>query len=74
MVVSGPMLATELRRRRVPRSVAVGVEAVRRETWIAGDLRAAPTALLVLAALTLTPGDPAAYPNATPAAFGSSEA
>jgi hypothetical protein len=52
------MLATELRRRRVrPRSVADGVEAVRRSTWIAGDLRAAPTALLVLAALTLTPDE-----------------
>lgn len=59
MVVDGPMLATELRRRRVrPRSVADGVQTVNRETWIAGDLRAAPTALLVLAALTLTPGEP----------------
>jgi len=58
MVVDGPMLATELRRRRVkPRSVADGVEGVQRETWIAGDLRAAPTALLVLAALTLSTGD-----------------
>jgi len=61
MVVDGPMLATELRRRRVrPRSVADGVQAVNRETWIAGDLRAAPTALLILAALTLTPGNPSA--------------
>lgn len=61
MVVDGPMLAMELRRRRVrPRSVADGVQAVHRETWIAGDLRAAPTALLVLAALTLTPGDASA--------------
>lgn len=59
MVVDGPMLATELRRRRVPRSVSDGVAVVRRSTWIAGDLRAAPTALLVLAALTLTPGDQA---------------
>lgn len=58
MVVNGPMLATELRRRRVrPRSVADGVEAVDRSTWIAGDLRAADTAILVLAALTLTPGE-----------------
>lgn len=59
MVVDGRMLATELRRRRVPRSVADGVATVRRSTWIAGDLRAAPTSLLVLAALTLTPGDQA---------------
>lgn len=58
MVVNGSMLATELRRRRVrPRSVADGVETVDRSTWIAGDLKAAPTALLVLAALTLTPPD-----------------
>ncbi len=57
MVVDGPMLATELRRRRVrPRSVADGVEAVARSTWIAGDLKAAPTPLLVLAALTLASG------------------
>ncbi|MEW6153803.1 MAG: hypothetical protein AB1673_07425 [Actinomycetota bacterium] len=58
MVVDGPTLATELRRRRVrPKSVADGVEAVQRSTWIAGDLRAADTALLVLAALSLTPGE-----------------
>lgn len=54
MVVDGPTLATELRRRRVPRSVIDDVAAVRRSTWIAGDLRAAPTSLLVLAALTLS--------------------
>jgi hypothetical protein len=55
MVVDGSMLASELRRRRVrPRSVADGVRVVQRSTWIAGDLRAAPTSLLVLAALTLT--------------------
>ena len=60
MVVDGPMLATELRRRRVrPRSVADAVQTVHRSTWIAGDLRAAPTALLVLAALNLTPGEQA---------------
>ncbi len=58
MLVDGPMIATELRRRRhKPRSVADGIESVNRATWIAGDLRAAPTALLVLAAVTLTPGD-----------------
>lgn len=60
VVVNGPMLATELRRRRIrPRSMADAVEAVQRSTWIAGDLRAAPTALLVLAALNLTPGEQA---------------
>lgn len=60
VVVNGPMLATELRRRRVrPRSMADAVQAVQRSTWIAGDLRAAPTALLVLAALNLTPGEQA---------------
>lgn len=60
MVVSGPMLAEELRRRRVRhRKLADDVELVRRSTWIAGDLRAAPTDLLVLAALVLTPGDQA---------------
>ncbi|MDQ4096987.1 MAG: hypothetical protein M3144_03840 [Actinomycetota bacterium] len=54
------MLATELRRRRVrPRSMVDAVQTVRRSTWIAGDLRAAPTALLVLAALNLTPGEQA---------------
>lgn len=63
MEVDGPALATELRRRRVrPRSMASEVEAVRTRTWIAGDLRAAPTPLLVLAALSLTrdhgPGRP----------------
>jgi hypothetical protein len=58
MVVDGQMLATELRRRRVrPRSVADGVESVHRSTRIAGDLRTVDTALLVLAALTLTPGE-----------------
>lgn len=58
VVVDGPMLATELRRRRVrPRSVADDVAGVQRHTWIAGDLRAAPTPLLVLAALTMATAD-----------------
>lgn len=52
------MLAGELRRRRVrPRSMADDLERVRRSTWIAGDLRAAPTSLLVLAALNLSTAD-----------------
>ena len=60
MLVDGPMIATELRRRRhKPRSVADGIETVSRSTWIAGDLTSAPTALLVLAAVTLTPGSQA---------------
>lgn len=58
MVVDGPMLASELRRRRIrPRRMADDLEAVSRSTWIAGDLRAAPTPLLVLAALALTGPD-----------------
>ncbi len=55
MVVNGPLLASELRRRRVrPRSMVDDVATVERSTWIAGELRAAPTSLLVLAALSLT--------------------
>lgn len=55
MVVDGPTLATELRRRRAtPRSLAASVAAVNRSTWVLGDLRSAPTSLLVLAALSLT--------------------
>ena len=57
MVVNGEMLASELRRRRIrPRSMADDVAVVERSTWIAGDLRAAPSSLLVLAALSLTSG------------------
>ncbi len=59
MVVNGPMVASELRRRRVlPRSLADSVQDVHRSTWLLGDLRSAPTDLLVLAALNLAP-DPA---------------
>ena len=55
MVVDGSMLATELRRRRVgPRSLAESVNGVDRSTWILGDIRSAPTSLLVLAAFSLT--------------------
>jgi hypothetical protein len=54
------MLATELRRRRIrPRSMADGVELVRRSTYIAGELADVETAILVLAALNLIPGDSA---------------
>jgi len=56
MVVDGSMLATELRRRRsAPRSLADSVQGVSRSTWVVGDLRSAPTSLLVLAAMSLTP-------------------
>ena len=56
MVVNGPMLAAELRRRRVsPRSLADSVEGVARSTRLLGDLRNTPTDLLVLAALNLAP-------------------
>lgn len=54
MVVDGPNLAAELRRRRVGRPQLVDAVAVTtRETWLPGDLRAVPTGLLVLAALSL---------------------
>ncbi len=55
MVIDGTMLAAELRRRRArPRSLADSVADVTRSTWVLGDLRSAPTSLLVLAALSLT--------------------
>jgi hypothetical protein len=54
VVVDGTMLAAELRRRRArPRSLADSVADVSRSTWVLGDLRNAPTSLLVLAALSL---------------------
>jgi hypothetical protein len=63
MFVDGSMLANELRRRRVgPRSLAESVDGVDRSTWVLGDLRSAPTDLLVLAAFSLTE-PPAAAPR-----------
>jgi len=60
MQVEAAKLATELRRRRVgPRSMVEALEGVDRSTWVLGDLRNAPTSILVLAALSLT-SDPAA--------------
>ena len=54
MQVDGPMMANELRRRRVGRRQLIAeVEAVGRSTWLPGEIRAVPTGLLVLAALTL---------------------
>lgn len=55
MVVDGSMLASELRRRRgAPRSLAESIDGVDRSTWVLGDLRTAPTSILVLAAFSLT--------------------
>jgi predicted metal-binding protein len=55
MQVNGSMLATELRRRRVrPRSMVAALDSVDRSTYVMGDLRSAPTSLLVLAAMSLT--------------------
>ncbi len=60
MQVEAAKLASELRRRRVgPRSMVVALEAVDRSTWVVGELRSAPTSLLVLAALSLTSDPPA---------------
>ena len=54
MQVDGAMVASELRRRRVGRRQLIAeVEAVGRSTWVPGELRAVPTGLLVLAAVTL---------------------
>lgn len=57
MVVTGAMLANELRRRGAkPRSLAASLDGVgSRRTRVLGDLRTTPTSILVLAALSLTP-------------------
>ena len=55
MQVHAAVLASELRRRRVgARSVMSALDTINRSTYIMGDLRDAPTSLLVLAALSLT--------------------
>ncbi len=57
MQVHAAVLASELRRRRVgARSVMSALDSVNRSTYIMGELREAPTSLLVLAALSLTSG------------------
>lgn len=57
MQVHAAVLASELRRRRVDApSVTSALESVNGSTYILGDLREAPTSLLVLAALSLTKG------------------
>ena len=55
MQVHAAVLASELKRRRVDApTVTSALETVNRSTYILGDLREAPTSLLVLAALSLT--------------------
>ncbi len=57
MQVHAAVLASELRRRRVDaRTVTSALDSVNRSTYIMGDIREAPTSLLVLAALSLTSG------------------
>ena len=57
MQVHATALASELRRRKVgARSVTSALQTVNRSTYILGELREAPTSLLVLAALSLTNG------------------
>ena len=59
MQVDGATLASELRRRRVrPRTMLSALGCAERCAWVPGDLRAVPTSLLVLAALSLTGGGP----------------
>ena len=54
-------VAAELRRRRVGRPALVAAlcdaTSATRSTWLPGDLRAVPTSLLVLAALSLARAD-----------------
>lgn len=57
MQVHAAVLASELRRRRVEaRSVMSALNTVDRSTYILGELKDAPTSLLILAALNLTSG------------------
>lgn len=55
--VHAAVLASELRRRRVgDPSVLSALDSVNRSTYVLGDVREAPTSLLVLAAFSLTSG------------------
>jgi len=55
--VHAAVLASELRRRRVgDASVLSALDSVNRSTYVLGDVREAPTSLLVLAAFSLTSG------------------
>ena len=59
MQVDGATLASELRRRRVrPGPMLSALGYADRSAWVPGDLRAVPTSLLVLAALSLTDAAP----------------
>ena len=61
MQVHAAALASELRRRRVgARSIMSALDSVNRSTYVLGDIRDAPTSLLVLAALSLTSTSPSA--------------
>jgi hypothetical protein len=55
--VHAAVLASELRRRRVGAgSIVSALDSVNGSTYVLGDLRDAPTSLLVLAAMSLTSG------------------
>ena len=57
MQVHATVLASELRRRRVGAGAIVSaLDSVNESTYVLGDLRDAPTSLLVLAAMSLTSG------------------
>ena len=57
MHVHATLLASELRRRRVGAgSIVSALDSVNESTYVLGDLRDAPTSLLVLAAMSLTSG------------------
>ena len=54
MIVESTALACELRRRRVGRRALLdALDLSDRSTWVPGDVQAAPTSLLVLAAMSL---------------------
>jgi hypothetical protein len=55
--VQAAVLASELRRRRVGAgAIMSALDSVNGSAYVLGDLREAPTSLLVLAALSLTSG------------------
>ena len=59
MIVDSISLAQELRRRRVGRpALHSSLRGATRETWLPGDLKQAPTSLLVLAAISLARAAP----------------
>ena len=59
MQVQAAVLASELRRRRVGAgAIMSALDSVNGSAYVLGDLRDAPTSLLVLAALSLTSGQP----------------